>query len=157
MIHISKKISTIISLILTIILVFALCYLIYWLPEVVTSMINATDNLGDRANITDSGRLFVLIDAYTMVAVAFLAVILLFFLLRTVLREMVFSSSTTRILSALSYCCFTEGILFLILIIYFQLAFGLAIAAFFLGLCLRVVKNVIEEATRIKAENDFTV
>jgi len=26
-----------------------------------------------------------------------------------------------------------------------------------LGLCLRVTKNVIEEATAIKAENDFTI
>ena len=30
-----------------------------------------------------------------------------------------------------------------------------AVAAFFIGLCLRVVRNVIEEATRINTENDF--
>jgi hypothetical protein len=29
--------------------------------------------------------------------------------------------------------------------------------AVFLGICLRVVKNVIEEATEIKAENELTV
>ena len=33
----------------------------------------------------------------------------------------------------------------------------LAFVSAFLGLCLRVVKNVIEEGTEIKAENDMTV
>ena len=36
-------------------------------------------------------------------------------------------------------------------------ALALAFTAALLGLCLRVVKNVIEEATAIKAENDLTV
>ena len=31
------------------------------------------------------------------------------------------------------------------------------LAAFCLGVSLRVVKNVIAEATRIKSENDFTI
>jgi hypothetical protein len=35
--------------------------------------------------------------------------------------------------------------------------FFVAFAGIFLGLCVRVVKNVIEEATEIKAENDLTV
>ena len=115
------------------------------------------DNLGNRSAITETGRLWVLIDAYAMVFVAYVAVGLLFFLLRAVLREAVFSKTATNLLSAVSWCAFVEGILFLPLGIYFQLAFAAAVAAFFIGLCLRVVKNVIEEAARIKAENDFTI
>ena len=155
--HISKKLSTVISMILTVVLVGALIFLTYWLPDVVNSMINTVDNLGDRTAMTASQRLFVLIDAYVMVAVAYVAVALLFFLLREVLREQVFSRSAVRLLSAISWCCFFEGVLFLLLVVWFQLAFGIAVAAFFLGLCLRVVKNVIEEATRIKDENDLTI
>ena len=34
---------------------------------------------------------------------------------------------------------------------------GAAFVAGFLGLVLRVVKNVIEEAVALKAENDFTI
>jgi hypothetical protein len=37
------------------------------------------------------------------------------------------------------------------------MSYAIAFAALLLGLCLRVVKNVIEEATEIKRENDFTV
>lgn len=155
--RLNGKLSTTISLILTILLFVSLVFLTYWLPDVVQSMIDMNDNFGNRANISEQGRLFVLIDTYVMVAIAFAAVVLLFFLLRTVLKGQVFGKTTTRLLSFISLCCFVEGILFLLLIAYFQLAFGVAIAAFFLGLCLRVVKNVIDEATRIKSENDFTI
>lgn len=157
MFHISNKISTVISLVLTVILVAALCVLTAWLPMVVDSMIDVADNIGDRASITEAGRMFVLIDAYVMVAVAFVAVALLFFLLRAVLMERIFTPSATRLIAAISWCCFAEGALFLLIGVYFQLAFGVSVAACFVGLCLRVVKNVIEEATRIKSENDFTI
>ena len=52
---------------------------------------------------------------------------------------------------------FAIGVLFVVLGYYFKLAVVVAVAAIFLGLCLRVVKNVIEKATEIKAENDLTV
>ena len=157
MLRISNKLSTVISLCLTLILLAALCVLVAWLPMVVESMIDVADNIGNRALITDSERVFVLADAYIMVAVAFVAVILLFFLLRAVLLERIFTVLATRLIAAISWCCFAEGVLFLAIGYYFQLAFGVAVAACFVGLCLRVVKNVIEEATRIKSENDFTI
>lgn len=156
--RLSGKISTVISLILTFLLLLALGYLTYWLPDVVTSMIDSADNHFDfREQITDTARAWILVDAYVMVAVAFVAVVLLFFLLRAVLREQIFTSLATRLLAAVSWCCFAEGLLVVLLGYYFQLAIAMAVAAFFVGLCLRVVKNVIEEATRIKSENDFTI
>lgn len=157
MLRISNKASTVISIVFTFFMVGALIFLTWWLPDVVESALNMEDNLGNRSAITETGRLWVLIDAYAMVFVAYVAVGLLFFLLRAVLREAVFSKTATSLLSAVSWCAFVEGILFLPLGIYFQLAFAAAVAAFFIGLCLRVVKNVIEEAARIKAENDFTI
>ena len=157
MFRISNKVSTVISLILTVLLLAALCALVFWLPPVVNSMIDTADNIGNRAEITSGQRVFVLTDAYVMVTVAFVAVILLFFLLREILLERVFCVRTTRLIAAISWCCFAEGLLFLLIGIFFQLAFGVAIAAYFVGLCLRVVKNVIEEATRIKIENDLTI
>ena len=39
----------------------------------------------------------------------------------------------------------------------FYVVFAVAAAMLFLGLCVRVVKNVVEEATEIKSENDLTV
>jgi hypothetical protein len=48
-------------------------------------------------------------------------------------------------------------VLFALLGWYFRLALAVGFVAVFVGLCLRVVKNVIEEATLIKSENDLTV
>ncbi len=153
----SNKLSTVITIVISVLLLAALCVLAFWLPLVVESMINVTDNIGNRGEITDLQRTLVLIDAYAMLAVAVLAVILALILLREVLLERVFSVRVTRLISAISWCCFAEGLLFLLLGGFFQIAIAVAVAACFVGFCLRVVKNVIEEATRIKSENDFTI
>ncbi|MBQ7347537.1 MAG: DUF2975 domain-containing protein [Clostridia bacterium] len=157
MFRLSNKASTVISIVLIFLLLGALGFLVYWLPDVTESLINAADNLGNRISITEAGRRWVLIDAYLMVAVAVVAVILMFFVLRAVLMERIFTASATRLIGAVSLCCFAEGVLFAAIGVWFQLAFAAAVAACFVGLCLRVVKNVIEEATRIKSENDFTI
>ncbi len=153
----SDRISILISMCLTVLLFFALVFITWWLPDVVTSLIDANDNLGSRGEITPMQRRLVLADAYVMMGVAYLAVGLLFALLLTVWKGEVFSSRATRFLSAVSWCCYAEGFLFALLTWHFQLALCAAVAVCFIGLCLRVVKNALEEATRIKSENDFTI
>ena len=153
----SNKTSVVITLVISVLLLAALCVLVFWLPMVVESMIRVPDNIGNRAEITDLQHALVLTDAYAMLAGAVLAVILSIFLLREVMLERVFSVRATYLIGAISWCCFAEGLLFLLLGTVFQLAVGAAVAACFVGFCLRVVKNVIEEATRIKSENDFTI
>jgi hypothetical protein len=153
----NNRISIVISMAMTALLFCALLFITWWLPDVVTSLINVKENLGTRGEITPMHRQLILIDAYVMLGVAYLAVALLFFLLLTVWREQVFSQRATRTVSAVSLCCYVEGVLFALLAYYFQLALCAAIAVSFIGLCLRVVKNVLEEATRIKSENDFTI
>ena len=152
-----RKISIHVSLVFTVLLFAALCFLADFTPLVVTSLIDVTDNLGVRGRITEIERTRVLIDAYAMVAIAFVAVILLFCLLLAVRRGEVFSAKATRLLGAISWCCFAEGALFALLTAHFQLTLGVAFGVCLVGLCLRVVKNALEEATRIKAENDFTI
>lgn len=153
----NNRISILISMIMTVLLFCALIFITWWLPDVVTSLINVNDNLGTRGEITPLHRQLVLIDAYVMLGVAFLAVGLLFSLLLTVWKGSVFSSRATRTVAGVSLCCYVEGILFALLTYYFQLALCAAIAVSFIGLCLRVVQNVLEEAARIKSENDFTI
>jgi hypothetical protein len=151
------KLSVIVSAVLGALFLVAIAVACYWLPLVVNSLIDVKDNVGNRANITESGRAFVLWDAYAMVAVAVVAVLLLFFLLRVVYQHRTFSEVSSRLISAVSWCCFLEVALSLLLIYFFQLVICFALAAGFLGLCLRIVKHVVEEATRLKNENDFTI
>ncbi len=99
----------------------------------------------------------VLALAYGILAVCALADVLLFILLRRVRRGQVFTAKSIGLVRGISWCAILMGVFFLLLGYFFQLALAMAFAGLFLGLCIRVVKNVIEEATSIKAENDLTV
>ena len=156
-VHLSNRTSSIVSLVLAVALIPALLFLLYYLPEIVSAMLDTHDNLGHRELMQAWERTGVLIAAYAMLAVAFAAVGLLLALLRSVLRGEVFSKTALCVLHWLSVCCFAEGALFAYVGIYFQVALCLMIAAFFLGVSLRVVKNVIAEAMRYKEENELTV
>lgn len=156
-VFLSNRISSIISLVLAILLIPALLFILWWLPDIVTAMLDTHDNLGNREAMQAWERTGVLIAAYAMIAVAFAAVGLLLALLHTVLTKKVFSEVALRVLNWLAVCCFVEGVLFCYVGIYFQVAFCLMIAAFFLGVSLRVVHNVIAEAMRYKEENELTV
>ena len=153
----SNRTSSIVSLVLAILLIPALLFLLWWLPDIVTAMLDTHDNLGHRELMQAWERTGVLIAAYIMLAIAFAAVGLLLALLRSVLQGKVFSKTALCVLNWLSICCFAEGALFCYVGIYFQVALCLMIAAFFLGVSLRVVKNVIAEAMRYKEENELTV
>jgi len=111
----SERTSIIVSMILTVLLFLALCALACCLPMVVRAMIDTTDNIGDRASITLTERALVLVDAYAMVAIALIAVILLYLLLRRVLHGQVFSEHCVALIASVSWCCFAEALLFLLI------------------------------------------
>ncbi|MBQ8863073.1 MAG: DUF2975 domain-containing protein [Clostridia bacterium] len=157
MLKIPKKYSLYISLTLCVVF-FAACVAGAFIMPVLSEMlVNTKDNIGNRGDITAEGRVFVLFLAYMILAVVVAADSMLFVLLLRVRKGMVFTSASTELVRGISWCCFLLGAVFAALGIYFQLAFILAFAALFLGICLRVVKNVLEEATEIKEENDLTV
>ena len=153
----SNRASSIVSLVLAIALIPALFFILWWLPEIVNAMLDTPDHIGNRELMEAWERTGVLITSYIMVDVAFAAVGLLIGLLRAVLSGKVFSKSTLSVLHWLSICCAAEGVLLCWVGIYFQVALCLAVAAFFLGVTLRVLKNVIAEAMRYKEENELTV
>jgi hypothetical protein len=135
----------------------ALIVLAFFVPTLADLLIAVPDNIGSRGEITSLERGFIISDFYLMILVGIVAVVLMFVLLKTVLNGNVFTSSACKLLSSVSVCCFLEALLSIILVVYFQVAVCASLAACFLGLCLRIVKSVIAEATAIKEENDYTV
>ena len=157
MLKVSRKVSLTLSMAIAAVF-FAVCiYGLIIMPKLVTMLIDLPDNIGNRAAITDQGRLIVLILAYVILLVVMTAVIMMFILLRRVYCGKVFTAQSVALIRGVSWCCFLLCLVFAVLGKYFQLSFVVALAAVFLGLSLRVVKNVIEEATEIKMENDLTV
>lgn len=99
----------------------------------------------------------VCIMLYICDALAFAAVAALHILLKNIAADNVFIPANTRCLRIISWCCVLAGITFMVFSPWrFEFLFA-AFFALFLGLIIRVLKNVFEEAVEIKSENDFTV
>ena len=157
MLKIPSKLSILLSMALSVILFAGCIFLLFILPNEVKLFVSFPDHMGNRNEITEGGITFLNIVAYFGVAAVMVADSLLFWLLVRVRKGLVFTEKSVALIRGVSWCCFALCGAFLLFAIYFQYAFAAAFAAAFLGLCLRVVKNVIEEAVRIKNENDLTV
>ena len=142
---ISKNASVTLSLICCIVGFLGLVFLAWYFPHLIPEA-------ADRAASVGIMVLDYLLLVPVAVANGFLVKLLLL-----VRRRQVFTDGAVSCLRTISWCCFIEAGLLCLGIVYFRLLPVLAFVAGFLGLVLRVVKNVIEEAVALKAENDFTI
>lgn len=150
MLKISKKASNTLSQIFCILIFVLLVVGAISLPSIMNFFIKVFYKPAEYFLPTVTILYFVLIPA-------FVAVISLFLLLDNIKKDKIFSRESVTYLRAISWCCMAAGALFFILGFYYYMVFLISFAAFFMGVILRVVKNVIEEATEIKSENDFTI
>ena len=157
MLKIPSKLSITISIGVSI-LFFALCIgLAFYMPEFASLMIQAVNDLG-IAYVEGINESIILGLAYVALLIIALIDVLLFMLLLRVKAGKVFTSESVGLIRGISWGCYLVSGVFCGLSVYFTfVALLVAFVAAFLGLCLRVVKNVIEEATEIKSENDLTV
>jgi len=150
MLKISKKASNTLSQIFCIVIFVLLTASVFALPSVMRFFIEIFYK-------PEEYFLPTVIILYFVLLPAFIADISLFLLLRNIKSEKIFTPESVAYLRTISWCCMAAGALFFVLGFYYYMIFLLAFAAFFMGVILRVVKNVIEEATEIKSENDFTI
>lgn len=111
---------------------------------------------GYTANDTEMIRLL-LITFYTCALPGFVSLLCLNRLLVNIKRGEVFAAKNVRLLRILSWCSFLVAAILLISGFYYIVFVFVAIAAALLGLILRVIKNVFEQAIAIKHENDYTI
>ena len=98
-----------------------------------------------------------LITLYCAVPFAVAALVCLDVLLRNIRKEQPFVTQNVTMLRIISYCCFAEVLVFVYLAVLKPFAIIVLVACGFMGLILRVVKNVFEQAIEIREENDFTI
>ncbi len=155
MLKISSKKSVVLSIIVSCVLFAGCIVCAVVLPTWVNILINAR---GDFASsISEGERALIVALAYNILAIVVLANCLLISLLLRVRRALVFTPKSVGLIRGISWCCFLLSAAFFLLGFYFVLSFVMAFFAIFLGMCIRVVKNVIEQAVEIKCENDLTV
>ena len=88
------------------------------------------------------------------------AAVLLFCLYRLLHRielEQVFIAANVEYLRRISWSCFAGAIICFASTLYYFPWIFVAVAAAFMGLIVRVVKNVIEQAVELKNESEFTI
>ena len=108
-----------------------------------------------NAQMADA-RLF-LATIYVGGAVAVGLLVLLYRLLHNISHDIVFVHANVALMRYISWGCFAGGAVGLASALYY-LPWGIVgLAAGFIGLILRVLKNVFAQAVEIKNENDYTV
>ena len=156
MLKINKNASTAISLVLAYIAFAGIVAVAATLPFIVEHYITYLNTAYMKRYIP---ALIVIYSALVPVGVADALLILL---LKKVKCSQVFTAAAVALLRGISWCCFVECVILatvgnLLFAPFAPIITSVAAVAAFLGIVLRVVKNVIEEATAIKAENDFTI
>ena len=98
-----------------------------------------------------------LFSFYLCILIGFYILIIFMKLIKNIENNNVFTMENIKYLRYLSWASFIISIICFISSFYFYLwSFGIFIS-FFMGMILRVIKNVFEQAILIKEENDFTV
>ncbi len=98
---------------------------------------------------------------YITIGIVVILLIALFKLLNNISKQITFVEQNTNLLRCISWCCFLVAGIYLVygLIVhpasYFSFVF--CFIAGFMGLILRILKNVFAEAVSIREENDYTV
>ena len=81
----------------------------------------------------------------------------LLMLLFNIKKDEIFVQKNVTLLRILPYCCIFVGIEYIILGNKYISMLFFAFAALFIGLILRVIKNVFDKAIEIREENDYTI
>ena len=142
--------SVTLSIIVAILLAALFVCLIFTAPPVLKWF----TSLMDRRN--DSYQILTVVF-YACCLPAAITLVLLMKLLFNIRAGQIFVSKNVNILRYLSWCCFVVVPITAVGSFYYFSLVVIAVAAAFIGLILRVLKNIMAAATEIKAENDFTV
>ncbi len=157
MLKIPSKISILLSCALCVILFIGCIVAAVMLPWVSELLEYERNGFFINGIITEGQRTSVMTFGYIGIAAIALAVGMLFALLIRVKGGRVFTDKSVALIRGVSWACYLLALSFIGIGFTYNVSFAAAFLAVFLGLCLRVVKNVLEEACRIKNENDLTV
>jgi len=104
-----------------------------------------------------AGETLFLITIYIGSVPAGILLTYLYILLHRISKGHVFIKENTTCLRYISWCCFAGAVICLVSVYYYLPWFAIAIAAAFVGLIVRVVKNVISKAVSLQDDSDLTI
>lgn len=113
--------------------------------------------LGDAYGTAGGIRTALFVCLYVSGASSLVISYLLLRVLFNIRKNVVFDKKNVRYARYISWCCFVECAAFFALGFFIPFSFAVSFAMAFIGLIVRVAKNLLNEATDIKEENDLTV
>ena len=157
MLKINRKLSVYISIVLTALMLCGTVVLAFFLPSIIEYLLGLPDRNGAILDLLPAQRVTVYVASYAVLALMAGVLGMLFALLLLVRQGKVFTRAAVELIRYISWGLIFMGFIMMILTFCTRLAVILGVAVQFVGLTIRVVKNVIEEAVYIKEENDLTV
>lgn len=152
MLRLDRKISVLLSYIFCALAFFAVLALGIALPFF------RSDTIPFLANQDRFGALAYILE-YAILGLVLLSTACLVLLLNNVRSGAVFTASSVFLLRIISWAAILAGVISIPLrfVMDWDVMLWIGFVGLFLGVVLRVVKNVIEEGTAIKEENDGTI
>lgn len=157
MLKINRKLSVTISIVLTALMFCGTVALAFFMPSFIEYLLKLPDRHGALLNLLPAQKVIVYAAAYAELALMAAGLAMLFALLLLVKKGRVFTRPAVELIRYISWCLIFMGFIMMALAFCTLLAVIAGAAVLFVGLAIRVVKNVIEEAVYIKEENDLTV
>lgn len=142
------------------------CYVLLAAAVIILPFIFNETGDSVRINMLTTLGKYVIAPFYVLVPAGYAALICIDKLLINIKKEIVFDVKNVKLLRIISWCCFYAAAAcftsFIVIAIVENYILGTALlligaGAIFMGLVLRVIKNVFEHAIVIKDENDLTI
>lgn len=150
----TKKCSIMLSAVLTVLLTAAIASGLVFIPRITDWYSGITVGHGF---IGGDFKLPMTVILYVTTLFGLSAAGALLVLLRSISRGEVFTGRNTLCLRVISWACLLAAAAFAVLGLWRFIFFAIAFLGAFLGIVMRVLKNVFAAAVELKEENDYTV
>ena len=107
--------------------------------------------------LTAGRKIYFLLTVYIGCVPAAALLIFMYILLHRISEGQVFVEKNTECLRYISWCCFAGAAISLASAFYWMTWFAVGVAAAFMGLIVRVIKNVVAKAVSLQNDVDFTI
>ena len=139
-------------------LVLSKCCVVVFMLLLVVSAVLAPRAFGVWVSyMPDTRMMYFRATVYTGFAPAALLLALLYGLLHRIGAGEVFVSKNTECLRHISWCCFAGALICMVSAFYWFPWCAVGVAAAFMGLIVRVIKNVIARAVALQDDADLTI
>ena len=113
--------------------------------------------VSSSVSAAEAGKTLFMVTIYIGCVPAAGLLICLYLLLWRIGKERVFIKENIECLRHISWCCFAGAVICLASGFYYLPWLAVGVAAAFMGLVVRVIKNVVEKAVSLQDDADFTI